>query len=217
MGGRLEPCGDDVSGGDLPPRPDEQVLAEARVAVPGRTKRRRRIGAARRVGENATGSDSPPLQRRCPLERRRLREGHATILPSRPVDQAAHRTPLGSRGRSRIVSSRAGRRRREIRAPGASGGVCRNRHDERGHGGRNERREAEPDRCCRSRRGHKRTVGTTRRRSLPSWGEQRSLGSVILATPAHSDGSRRSPGWCDLHVAAASSPSASVGSTASAR
>ena len=214
---RLEPRGDDIPGGHLPPGTDEEVLAEARVSVSGRTKRRRRVGAAGCVRENAARSDSPPLQRRCPLQCRRLCEGHAAILPSGPVDETTHGTPLSGRGRSRIVSSRAGGRRSEIRAPGAPGAVCRVRHEERGDRGHDERREAEPDRCCRSRRGHERTVGTTRGRSLPSWGEPRSLGSVILATRAHSDGSRRSPGWCDLLVAAARSPSARVGSTVSDR
>ena len=217
MGGRLEPRGDDIPGGHLPPGTDEQVLAEARVSVSGRTKRRRRIGAARRVSEHPARSNASALQGRGPLQRDGLREGYAAILPPRPVDQATHGAPLSGRGRSRIVSSRAGRRWSQIRAPGASGGVCRDCHDERGDGGGNKRREAEPDQCCRSRRGHERTVGSTRRRSLPTWGEPRSLGSVILGTRAHSDGSRRSPGWWDFHVAAARSPSASVGSTESAR
>jgi len=91
---RLEPRCDDVACADLAPGPDEDVLAEGRVPVPGGAQRSREIEAARSVRDLATRGDSATFDLRRPLERRRLLETSTLVLCTSPVEETADRTPL---------------------------------------------------------------------------------------------------------------------------
>ena len=150
----LEPRRHDVSGGDLSPGSCEEVLSEVRVPVTGRPHFCGDGRPAWRVRELATGGDTLPLHRSCPLQRRAPDEPPAPILGARPVQHAGDRSGLDGRRRTRVGCRPAGALWSQVRTPRATRAVGATDYEERQHRRDGKRCRDETDRGCRTRKGH---------------------------------------------------------------
>ena len=216
MRGGPKPGDDDVPWRDAVPRACVQVLAEQRIAIARLADSRARIRSARRVRELPAFRHDAPLDGGRATKCGALPKRPAAVLLPRPVHEAVDRACLSRARGVRIGLPCARPGRGEVGVPRARGAVGATDDQE----GRDERdctgSRDEPRRC--SRRRHGLTVdrfptGITTpegARAIPRVSDpaprQRPLGD-----------SNDSLGWWLRHVAAATSPRASVGSTVSAR
>jgi hypothetical protein len=215
----LQPGSDHVVSGDLAPGPGVEVLAESGVAVSGGVHRCRHRRPTRGVRELPATRDALALESRSALQRRAAYEPPSPILNPGPVDEARHCANLHSVGRRWVACGPTGRLGSEVDAPGPLCTVGSTHGEEREQRQNRERSRSETDRCCRRRRGHGsyRAPLATWIRPLAGWPDITRLSDPAPLVRDHGGDSIASFGWCVRQVATASSPSASVGSTVSAR
>lgn len=141
-GGR-EPGCDDCARRGPSPASGVEVLAEPRVAVTGRTDRRGRGDAARRVTQLLAGRDPLSLQDSGMPKPRPGRERTAIRSAPSPVDEAHDRFPLDCRGRRGVIGTPTPTSGSEVHAPRSRGAVRRGRPYD-GREPDEKRRKAQP-------------------------------------------------------------------------